>query len=41
MRKIVFRPKWRVPKSVMVRELWSSMLKGGGLMYQFGLQLDD
>lgn len=40
MRKIVFRPKWRVPESIMVRELWPSMLKGGGLMYQFGLQLE-
>lgn len=40
MRRIVFRPKWRVPESIMVRELWPSMLRGGGLMYKFGLQVE-
>jgi murein L,D-transpeptidase YcbB/YkuD len=40
LKKIVFRPKWRVPESIKVRELWPSMLKGGGQMTAFGLQLE-
>lgn len=40
LKKIVFRPKWRVPESIKVRELWPSMLKGGKQMTAFGLQLE-
>lgn len=37
---VVLRPKWRVPESIMVHELWPSLLKGGGLMREYGLQLE-
>jgi L,D-transpeptidase YcbB len=40
MRKIVFRPKWKVPESIMVRELWPSLMRGGGLLAQYGLQIE-
>ncbi|MEQ1717848.1 MAG: L,D-transpeptidase family protein [Hyphomicrobium sp.] len=40
LKHVVLRPKWRVPESIMVHELWPSLLKGGGLMRQYGLQLE-
>lgn len=40
MKKIVFRPKWHVPESIKVRELWPSLLRGGGQMRAFGLELE-
>ena len=30
---------WRVPESIKVNELWPSMLRGGGLMRQYDLEL--
>lgn len=40
MKSISLRPLWRVPESIKVRELWPSMRRGGGLMRQFGLQME-
>jgi murein L,D-transpeptidase YcbB/YkuD len=40
MRHIVLRPQWRVPESIMVKELWPSLRRGGGLMTQYGLQIE-
>ncbi|MCB1483261.1 MAG: L,D-transpeptidase family protein [Hyphomicrobiaceae bacterium] len=40
LKYVVLRPKWRVPESIMVNELWPSLLKGGGLMREYGLQLE-
>ena len=40
LKYVVLRPKWRVPESIMVKELWPSLLRGGGLMRQYGLQLE-
>ncbi|MCC7252772.1 L,D-transpeptidase family protein [Hyphomicrobium sp.] len=37
---ITFRPMWRVPESIKVNELWPSMLRGGGLMRQYGLEVE-
>lgn len=39
MRKITFKPTWKVPESIKVRELWPSLLKGGGLMREWGLEV--
>jgi len=39
MRKITFKPTWKVPESIKVRELWPSLLKGGRLMREWGLEL--
>ena len=39
LKKITFRPTWIVPDSIKVRELWPSLLRGGGLMYQWQLEL--
>lgn len=40
LRHIVLRPKWRVPESIKVKELWPSLRGSGGLMTQYGLQLE-
>ena len=40
LKKIVFRPKWKVPESIKVREVWPSLLRGGGIMAQYGLQIE-
>jgi murein L,D-transpeptidase YcbB/YkuD len=37
---ITFRPMWRVPESIKVNELWPSLLRGGGLMRQYGLEVE-
>jgi murein L,D-transpeptidase YcbB/YkuD len=39
MRRITFKPTWKVPDSIKVRELWPSLLKGGRLMREWGLEL--
>jgi murein L,D-transpeptidase YcbB/YkuD len=39
MRKIVFRPTWIVPDSIKVRELWPSLLRGGGLLREWSLEV--
>jgi murein L,D-transpeptidase YcbB/YkuD len=39
MRKITFKPTWKVPDSIKVRELWPSLLKGGGLMREWALEV--
>jgi murein L,D-transpeptidase YcbB/YkuD len=39
LKHVVLRPQWRVPESIMVHELWPSLLRGGGLMRQYGLQI--
>lgn len=40
LKHIVFRPKWRVPESIKVKELWPNLLRGGGMFRQYGLQLE-
>jgi L,D-transpeptidase YcbB len=39
MRKIVFKPAWIVPDSIKVRELWPDMLRGGGLLREWALEV--
>lgn len=39
LKAVVLRPRWRVPESIMVHELWPSLLKGGGLMRRHGLEI--
>ena len=39
LKHVVLRPMWRVPESIMVHELWPSLIRGGGLMRQYGLQI--
>ena len=40
LKYVVLRPKWRVPESIKVNELWPSLIRGGGYMRQYGLQLE-
>ena len=40
LKYVVLRPKWIVPESIKVKELWPSLRRGGGLMRQYGLQLE-
>lgn len=35
--RVTFKSKWRVPDSIKVKEVWPSLLKGGGMMRQHGL----
>ncbi|MCB1506722.1 MAG: L,D-transpeptidase family protein [Hyphomicrobiaceae bacterium] len=39
LKEVVLRPRWRVPESIMVHELWPSLRKGGGLMRAYGLEI--
>jgi murein L,D-transpeptidase YcbB/YkuD len=39
MRKITFKPSWKVPDSIKVRELWPSLLRGGRLMREWELEV--
>ncbi len=39
--RVTFRPKWRVPDSIKVKEVWPSLLSGGGMMRQHGLVMED
>ena len=39
LRKITFKPTWIVPDSIKVRELWPSLLRGGGLMREWALEV--
>ncbi len=39
LKDVVLRPRWRVPESIMVHELWPSLRKGGGLMRTYGLEI--
>lgn len=39
LKYVVLRPMWRVPESIKVNELWPSLLRGGGLMRQYDLEL--
>ncbi len=39
LKYVVLRPQWRVPESIMVHELWPSLLRGGGYMRQYGLNI--
>ena len=40
LKYVVLRPKWKVPESIKVNELWPSLIRGGGYMRQYGLQLE-
>lgn len=40
LKYVVLRPKWRVPESIKVNELWPSLIRGGGYMRQYDLQLE-
>lgn len=42
MRRIVFQPKWKIPESIKVLEIWPSLVRSGqaGLMTQFGLRIE-
>ena len=39
MRRITFKPTWKVPESIKIRELWPSLLRGGGLMREWALEV--
>jgi L,D-transpeptidase YcbB len=39
LRKVTFKPTWIVPDSIKARELWPSLLKGGGLMREWDLEV--
>jgi L,D-transpeptidase YcbB len=39
LKYVVLRPQWRVPESIKVKELWPSLIRGGGYMRQYGLEL--
>lgn len=40
LKYVVLRPMWRVPESIKVNELWPSLIRGGALMRQYGLELE-
>ena len=39
LKYVVLRPAWRVPESIMGNELWPNLIRGGGMMRQYGLQI--
>ena len=39
LRRMTFKPTWIVPDSIKVKELWPSLLKGGGLMREWALEV--
>jgi murein L,D-transpeptidase YcbB/YkuD len=39
MELVTFKSRWRVPDSIKVREIWPSLLKGGGMMRQHKLEM--
>jgi L,D-transpeptidase YcbB len=39
LKYVVLRPMWRVPDSIKVNELWPSLLRGGGYMRKYGLEV--
>jgi len=39
LKYVVLRPAWRVPESIMVNELWPNLIRGGGMMSKYGLQI--
>ena len=40
LKTIVFKPMWRVPESIKVRELWPNLRRGGSMFRQHGLELE-
>jgi L,D-transpeptidase YcbB len=40
LKTIVFKPMWRVPESIKVRELLPNLRRGGSMFRQHGLQLE-
>lgn len=40
LKSIVFKPMWRVPESIKVRELWPNLRRGGSMFRTYGLQLE-
>lgn len=40
LKYVELRPKWRVPESIKVKEIWPSLIRGGGYMRQYGLELE-
>ncbi|MEJ2123769.1 MAG: L,D-transpeptidase family protein [Alphaproteobacteria bacterium] len=39
LKKITFKPTWIVPDSIKAREIWPSLLRGGGLMRKWMLEM--
>ena len=39
MERVTFKSIWKVPDSIKVREIWPSLLRGGGLMRQHNLRI--
>jgi L,D-transpeptidase YcbB len=39
MRRVTFKPTWKVPDSIKAKELWPNLLRGGSLMTSWALQV--